>query len=564
MVHEDDSEALAATRTFGSDASPQVVVELAREVRTKLCDEFQIAQGPETALQGRLIAELAARLGDPDSPVKEWLRRGTVPLGIQAPIVAGGVFPSADPVYPEVDTDLNFWLENYATFSEHQEGAEEILERERAAGWLEWSRSRKVLEDRYGPITQNRIGAIAKLKGGKQKLRLIHDLRRSGVNSQVKFTERLILPRLADARDDVLHGIAMAGHDEWECAVLDFADAFKQLRVDEAERRFLGGRALGGWFVYCSILFGVKSGPLVWGRTAALLMRITSAATAHRARIQCFVDDPLITVWGTEQRRSHTLLLIIVLWMAVGCKLAWPKGARGRQIEWIGAALQPWRSSTGVAGVTFTITKEKMEKLASQCDEMLRSAVPIARTKVRQLAGLATWVAGILPQMTVYTARLWAATATNQEFINLHQIHVPVKWIRAIAGQEMKPVMCHCRPPANYFSLITFDASLTGAGATLQSGLRTVEEAAIKPIISYLHANWSDRDLATVKATRGEASGQAALEAYALLLSVSTWARILEQAQGALHIRGDALGVLQNMLRFKAKVEVTRSGSCIV
>ena len=124
--------------------------------------------------------------------------------------------------------------------------------------------------------------------------------------------------------------------------------------------------------------------------------------------------------------------------------------------------------------------------------------------------------------------------------------------------------MCHCRQPANYFSLITFDASLTGAGATLQSGLKTVEEAAIKPIISYWHAHWSDRDLATVKATRGEARGQAVLEAYALLLSVSTWAKILEQAQGALHIRGNALGVLQNMLRFKAKVEVTRSGSCIV
>ena len=373
------------------------------------------------------------------------------------------------------------------------------------------------------------------------------------MNSQVKFTERLILPRLADARDDVLHGIAMAGHDEWECAVLDFSDAFKQLRVDESERRFLGGRALGGWFVYCSVLFGVKSGPLVWGRTAALLMRITSAATSHRARIQCFVDDPLITVWGNEQRRSHTLLLIIVLWSAMGCKLAWPKGARGRQIDWIGAELQPWKSPSGVAGVSFTITKEKMEKLAAQCEEMLTSTVPIAKVRVRQLAGLATWIAGILPQITVYTARLWAAIATKQELINLHQIHTPVKWLRAIAGQEMKPVICHCRPPTNYFSLITFDASLTGAGATLQSGLRTIDEAASKPIVSYWHSIWSVQDLATVKVTKGEPSGQAALEAYALLISVATWAKVLEQAQGALHIRGDALGILQSMLRFKAK-----------
>ena len=37
------------------------------------------------------------------------------------------------------------------------------------------------------------------------------------------------------------------------------------------------------------------------------------------------------------------------------------------------------------------------------------------------------------------------------------------------------------------------------------------------------------------------------------LISVATWAIVLKQAQGALHIRGDALGVLQSMLRFRAK-----------
>ena len=170
------------------------------------------------------------------------------------------------------------------------------------------------------------------------------------MNSQVRFTGRLILPKLADARDDVLHAIAAAGHEDWGCAVLDHSDAFKKLRVDEAERRFLGGQALNGWFVYCCVLFGVKAGPLVLGRAAALLMRITSAATYNCARLQCFVDDPRITLWGAEHRRSHTLLLIVVLCLAVGCKMSWSKGSRGRRIEWIGAAIQPWRSTTGVSG----------------------------------------------------------------------------------------------------------------------------------------------------------------------------------------------------------------------
>ena len=56
---------------------------------------------------------------------------------------------------------------------------------------------------------------IAKTRKGVQKLRFIHDLERSGVNSQVKFTERLILPRPAGARDDVLRAITAAGHEDW-------------------------------------------------------------------------------------------------------------------------------------------------------------------------------------------------------------------------------------------------------------------------------------------------------------------------------------------------------------
>ena len=80
--------------------------------------------------------------------MRGWLHRGSVPLGIRAPIDAGGVFPLADPTHPEVDTDLHFWLENYSSFQDHQSGAEAILEKEKAAGWLEWSPNRSALEEK--------------------------------------------------------------------------------------------------------------------------------------------------------------------------------------------------------------------------------------------------------------------------------------------------------------------------------------------------------------------------------------------------------------------------------
>ena len=84
-------------------------------------------------------------------------------------------------------------------------------------------------------MTYSRIGATAKVKDGAQKLRLIHDLRRSGVNRQVRKLERLVLARLTDLREDTLEMSAKAGADNWEAVVLDFADAFKHLKVHGKE-----------------------------------------------------------------------------------------------------------------------------------------------------------------------------------------------------------------------------------------------------------------------------------------------------------------------------------------
>ena len=71
------------------------------------------------------------------------------------------------------------------------------------------------------------------------------------------------------------------------------------------ERRYLSGAALGGRFAYYTIMFGVGSGPLLWGRVAAWAMRSTQALFGGgnvRARVNCFVDDPLIAFMGTPRR----------------------------------------------------------------------------------------------------------------------------------------------------------------------------------------------------------------------------------------------------------------------
>ena len=120
---------------------------------------------------------------------------------------------------------------------------------------------------------------------------------------------------------------------------------------------------MDGFFCYRVVCFGIKSGPLLWGRIAALLMRITTAIhTNEVVRIQTFVGDPAITVAGTPQHRCRLLLPTVLLWLALGFKLSWRKGPRGREVEWTGARLTPWTSPTKVPGVTISITADRVAK----------------------------------------------------------------------------------------------------------------------------------------------------------------------------------------------------------
>ena len=54
-----------------------------------------------------------------------------------------------------------------------------------------------------GSRHSKQIAVIAKVRNDVEKLRLILDLRRSGVNQKVKTSERLVLPRLVDLMNRV-------------------------------------------------------------------------------------------------------------------------------------------------------------------------------------------------------------------------------------------------------------------------------------------------------------------------------------------------------------------------
>ena len=86
----------------------------------------------------------------------------------------------------------------------------------------------------HGKVATSTVGAI--VKEGSDKCRPTHDLKRTIVNTKVRFTEKLVEPRPADAIEDI-------GDEEVTLIVLDFSDAFNEVKVDWSERQFIAVRA---------------------------------------------------------------------------------------------------------------------------------------------------------------------------------------------------------------------------------------------------------------------------------------------------------------------------------
>ena len=85
----------------------------------------------------------------------------------------------------------------YPSYDEHQVLADAAMRREVEAGFAETG-DVAGLTAKYGELVLSKIACIVSDKDGKQKVRLIRDLRRSAVNAGIHLQERLVLPRLSD------------------------------------------------------------------------------------------------------------------------------------------------------------------------------------------------------------------------------------------------------------------------------------------------------------------------------------------------------------------------------
>ena len=108
-------------------------------------------------------------------------------------------------------------------------------------------------------------------------------------------------------------------------------------------------------------------------------------------------------------------------------------------------------------------------------------------------------------------------------------------------------VRCRCylvRQPRKIATL-TFDASLTGGGASLAIDGRTT---------MYMDCDWHDEDWRALGVTETHPRYQPLWEAYMLLVALEAWKHELSEDIGKLKVIGDAEGVLQAAVRGRAKL----------
>lgn len=320
--------------------------------------------------------------------------------------------------------------------------------------------------------------------------------------------------------------------------------AFKQLFVRSSERRYLAGYAADGWFVYLRVLFGVKSGPLVWARFAALVMRVTaSTLQPTRTRVQTFVDDPLVTLRGTPKERRMQAVKILWLWTALGLQISWDKGSMSTEAQWIGAYLS---LNNADRTITVTLPEDKMQEYGKQVSGLVAQGT-CRRKVVQQVAGKLNWAGGLLVQLRPFTRTLHAAIKSpgdKRGNIYRRQLLPACEWIGKFFEQNdwqhwglVKRTTAGLRHTTRL--RVVVDASPWGGGALL---MESSDNWRALPPRAYCTIQWTSHEEKMLGTKVGDPAGQALYEAYMALVAIRLW--LCSNMQGRVQVIGDAQGVL--------------------
>ena len=404
MINEFLSDELIACFDNACGVCP-FSTELITAARLKLAHVFN-TEPNACGYQTNLFRQTLLEANDPDcNAIPEWLEFD-FPLGINEQIVNNGIFPETDSVSASIKASqalgilLEDWdgsAKNYKSFKEAgakgQAELDRLVECGRATKVTSWS---EVVQQVGEGAKLTKLACIIKQKEGAEKVRLVVDMRRSGINGLMMLRERVILPRVSDVAESV-HALFLKNgrSDDMEFFISDFKDAFYTLPRRLSERKYAVVKGHQSTFYLINVVsFGFACGPVLWCRLAACSNRIVQATVSdHEGRVQTFVDDPIMAECAPSRRdRSMIFCRCKFMWCILGFEIAWHKCRRGTRVCWIGVQIELLPS-----GLRVSLSPEKTEKLREMFREIQQFHNLIPTRALHKAAGVLGWIANLIP-----------------------------------------------------------------------------------------------------------------------------------------------------------------------
>ena len=513
---------------------------------------------PLTKVDAHLLRQWQRAASDPDYIAADWMVHGA-PMGVTEQLRDPGIFPETIvPPYMGHD-DLHCDVQQFKNYPgvEDSEITETELQGHLDKQHLAAFGSPEELEDFVGgkPIL-NKLGLITKVRNGIKKSRMILDTKQSWVKHATWKTQRVILPRLFDAVLRLLALMALGFDDgsvpHVESFVLDFTDAFWQIPVKSAERRFYCAvgqlRGIRTYFAFLRAAQGSTNGPTLWARVIALVARLTQSLFAsEEVRLMCYVDDPLAALCGPPEHRRLLAATIILVWSVLGFQLAFAKGQLDQQVTWIGGTLkcEAW-------GVLATVKAAIVEDICADL-KRFKSLNIIPKKELHSLVGKLNHAAGLLIVMRPFLEPLWAALASDHKTsgapantIWRKQILQELVWFEAFfihhpMRAERKFTIAAFLRVGTYVEIGT-DASPWGMGGWLRIDGRIKE---------YFGCPVSSDDVKMFGVETGTSAGQQVWECLAVLIAVDLWKDTWTDARINLQIRSDNVTALTTLVKMR-------------
>ena len=547
-----------------------------------------------------LVNALQAKALDPDRCLAEWLKDGA-PMGISEEIRPGGHFPRTEPDAAMTVATLDKLparKENHPSWEElhghARPPAYDLIQEQVESGFALLFENQAAAESALGArVHPAPMGNVAKQKDdGSWKFRAIQDLRANHVNATVRLPERQVLPRGVDHGKDMARLQAnLVDGETLQTLILDFKDAFMSIPLSRSEWRFncahtgfslrraredlYDGEPRTGTFVVWRVLgFGGRPNPLVFSRAASFACRCAQALLGPAARderqdwddvaygrLQLYVDDPALTLRGTQEQIEAAMDVVILFWLALGVPLSWKKGetfAREAPHRWIGIIY-----SSVPEGALLRLPADYVSELLVLIDPLCAPSGSISFHDLDIIVGKSARVAHVVPAAKPFVAGLWGALAGARKATRTGQREAPpgraptrrfcyaASWIRALLREDpdfpfpLERLVTPGPPPSATRSgwWIEFDASPFGGGAVLKNPIGNIER--------YFAVVWDGSEAVHLDVRTGEAAFQTFWEFCTLLLSMVVWGKFF--TEHTVVIYGDNTAALANALNLKGR-----------